>query len=161
MSNRSRLHVVALASLVAGCAGSPIIRHPGPGAGSVTLSIHHDHAARPQLVRLARAEYAIDGTPVVSLLASGADWHRDDVADEASWTGAVRPGQHVLEARLHYPVRPIGGGPSDDLEFQVVRQYRFEAPRTGNVRIRVEEACDQGGAMLSMDKRLDVRFNVF
>src|SRR5437879_4655356 len=109
----------AVCLLGVACAGVPTVSDERPDAARVILAIHHDRVARPALLRLARAEYAIDGRAVVTLVA--ADTAGGDVADEASWTGALRPGEHVLEARLRYPLR---SAPSDDLEFQVVKQYR-------------------------------------
>ena len=78
--------------------------------------------------------------------------------DTAEWKGALRPGNHVIQARLHYPARDAS---LDGVEFTVVESWRFSSNGAGPVRIRVEEACDTTRSSPSIDKRLGVRFTSF
>ena len=94
---------------------------------------------------------------MLSLRPSGAAV--EDVADAASWTGALNPGEHVLEARLQYPPRAAEVG--DDMAFEVLEKYRFRSGRDGSVRIRVEEEAKGSGLTASVDQRLGVKISEY
>ena len=65
---------VALAAVVTFAPGCARLAAPEPTAAtdgkspSLILTIHNDSGARPRLLRLARADYQIDGKPAVSLV---------------------------------------------------------------------------------------------
>lgn len=146
------LAVSACASQEGVLSGAHVARD---GMNAAALTVVHDPATRPALLRLAEADYAIDGKPILALRAPA---RAGDVPDKAEWRGALRPGNHVIEARLRYPVRDAG---LDGVEFTVIESWRFKADGAGPVRIRVEEACDSARVSASMDKRLRVRFSTF
>lgn len=151
--------VLAIALLSSACASQGGLIPGTPTAGdwknTVALTVVHDPSTRPPLLRLAQAEYTIDGKRILDLQAQP----RADVPDTAAWIGAVRPGSHVIEARLRYPIR--GDASLDGVEFTVVETWKFSSSGEGPVRIRVEEACNPLLSTTSMDKRLGVRFSSF
>lgn len=151
----------AAATLLGGCASPGVIADATPTSpsapGALTLEIHHDPAVRPAMLRLASAEYRIDGQAVVQLKAG--DGSEDQVEDLRSWTGRLTPGDHVLEADLRYPAR---SGGANDVAFEVQQRYTFRSTDRAPLHIRVEESAE--GTMLSasvLARKLGVRFNVF
>jgi hypothetical protein len=139
-----------------GCASGPTVMASGGAGASVTVDIKNDSGTRPGTVRLAAADYTIDGKPVLKLRTDSGG----DVPDKASWTGALSPGEHVLEATLSYP--PRAAAPGDDMEFRVHETYRFRSQRGGAVRIRIEEAVREAGlTTASLDSRLGVRIQQY
>ena len=125
------------AIVMMGCASGPSLKAHKSGA-SLMVDVSHDRSSRPGSVRLAAADYAIDGVSVLSLRPVG--WGASDVAEAGKWSGAVSPGEHVLEATLTYSPRATDIG--DATAFYVHQKFRFRSIRSEMVRIRVVEAVE-------------------
>ena len=155
----SLLSVLTLAALapvaVAGCATTGPMVAAGPAASAVTVEVRNDAEHRPGEVRLASADYTLDGVPLISMRPANAE--TPDVAAAGRWSGNIAPGEHVLEATLAYPPR---GDTGTEMAFTVREQFHFRSVRGDVVRIQVDEAVKDVGFTASLDQRLGVAFKV-